>query len=75
MPAPLRTRRGACRSAVPSLSTIAEEEEGQRSRRKRRRGGGGMFEVRIGKVKIWCFALRGPELRLGLLRCLCVCKF
>ncbi|XP_056305321.1 ensconsin isoform X2 [Danio aesculapii] len=41
MPAPLRTRRGACRSAVPSLSTIAEEEEGQRRRKRPRRGGGG----------------------------------
>ncbi|XP_056097205.1 ensconsin isoform X8 [Rhinichthys klamathensis goyatoka] len=46
MPAPLRTRRGACRSAIPSLSTIAEEEEGQRSRKRRRKGGGSDYLLR-----------------------------
>lgn len=65
MPAPLRMRRGACRSAIPSLSTIAEEEEGQRSR-KRRRKGGGMWEVRIGKIKKADTSLSGVLL-LGVL--------
>ncbi|XP_073795491.1 ensconsin isoform X17 [Danio rerio] len=54
MPAPLRTRRGACRSAVPSLSTIAEEEEGQRSRKRRRRGGGGSdYLLRADEKSSW----------------------
>ncbi|XP_026055526.1 ensconsin isoform X7 [Carassius auratus] len=53
MPAPLRLRRGACRSAIPSLSTIAEEEEGQRSRKRRRKGGGSDYLSRADDKSSW----------------------
>ncbi|XP_016427015.1 ensconsin-like isoform X8 [Sinocyclocheilus rhinocerous] len=53
MPAPLRMRRGACRSAIPSLSTIAEEEEGQRSRKRRRKGGGSDYLLRADEKSSW----------------------
>ncbi|XP_057175798.1 ensconsin isoform X7 [Triplophysa rosa] len=53
MPAPLRMRRGACRSAIPSLSTIAEEEEGQLSRKRRRRGGGSDYHLRADDKSSW----------------------
>ncbi|XP_050952683.1 ensconsin isoform X5 [Labeo rohita] len=53
MPAPLRMRRGACRSAIPSLSTIAEEEEGQRSRKRRRKGGGSDYLLRTDEKSSW----------------------
>ncbi|XP_051515503.1 ensconsin isoform X2 [Myxocyprinus asiaticus] len=53
MPAPLRMRRGACRSAIPSLSTITEEEEGQRSRKRRRRGGGSDYHLRADEKLSW----------------------
>ncbi|XP_042606308.1 ensconsin isoform X8 [Cyprinus carpio] len=53
MPAPLRLRRGACRSAIPSLSTIAEEEEGQRSRKRRRKGGGSDYLSRTDDKSSW----------------------
>ncbi|XP_043086094.1 ensconsin isoform X8 [Puntigrus tetrazona] len=53
MPAPLRMRRGACRSAIPSLSTIAEEEEGQRSRKRRRKGGGSDCLLRADDKSSW----------------------
>ncbi|XP_067301704.1 ensconsin isoform X7 [Pseudorasbora parva] len=53
MPAPLRMRRGACRSAIPSLSTIAEEEEGQRSRKRRRKGGGSDYLLRSDEKSSW----------------------
>ncbi|XP_051517829.1 ensconsin-like isoform X2 [Myxocyprinus asiaticus] len=53
MPAPLRTRRGACRSAIPSLSTIAEEEEGQQSRKRRRRGRGSDYHLRADEKLSW----------------------
>ncbi|XP_016354238.1 ensconsin isoform X8 [Sinocyclocheilus anshuiensis] len=53
MPAPLRMRRGACRSAIPSLSTIAEEEEGQRSRKRRGKGGGSDYLLRADEKSSW----------------------
>ncbi|XP_016310070.1 ensconsin-like [Sinocyclocheilus anshuiensis] len=53
MPAPLRMRREACRSAIPSLSTIAEEEEGQRSRKRRRKGGGSDYLLRADEKSSW----------------------
>ncbi|XP_056589854.1 ensconsin isoform X2 [Triplophysa dalaica] len=53
MPAPLRMRRGACRSAIPSLSTIVEEEEGQLSRKRRRRGGGADSHLRADDKSSW----------------------
>ncbi|XP_059384350.1 ensconsin-like isoform X5 [Carassius carassius] len=53
MPAPLRLRRGTCRSAIPSLSTIAEEEEGQRSRKRRRKGGGSDYLSKADDKSSW----------------------
>ncbi|XP_059396608.1 ensconsin-like isoform X7 [Carassius carassius] len=54
MPAPLRMRRrGACRSAIPSLSTIAEEEEGQRSCKRRGKGGGSDYLLRADEKSSW----------------------
>ncbi|XP_065141263.1 ensconsin isoform X7 [Paramisgurnus dabryanus] len=53
MPAPLRMRRGASRSAIPSLSTITEEEEGQRCRKRRRRGGGSDYHLRADDKSSW----------------------
>lgn len=66
MPAPFRMRRGASRSAIPSLSTIAEEEEGQRSRKRRRRGGGTQeVRDRNDEISLGCY---GTNLMLGLLK-------
>ncbi|XP_055044260.2 ensconsin isoform X9 [Misgurnus anguillicaudatus] len=53
MPAPLRMRRGASRSAIPSLSTITEEEEGQRCHKRRRRGGGSDYHLRADDKSSW----------------------
>ncbi|XP_026092320.1 ensconsin-like [Carassius auratus] len=54
MPAPLRMRRrGACRSAIPSLSTIAEEEEGQRSCKRQGKGGGSDYLLRADEKSSW----------------------
>uniref|UniRef100_A0A9J7X7H1 Microtubule-associated protein 7b n=1 Tax=Cyprinus carpio carpio TaxID=630221 RepID=A0A9J7X7H1_CYPCA len=53
MPAPLRMRRGACRSAIPSLSTIAEEEEGQRSCKIRGKGGDSDYLLRADEKSSW----------------------